>query len=649
MPKEAEDRAVIVEGEITPDTVKKLMLGIVLVIVVWFGISSYNTWSMGEEIPVQEAVKQIKEGKISEVVIDQDTAKLTNKDGKKTYVTIESKSSFSEMLQRDGIKLYEIDAKITVAPTPQVTFWDIISLFLIIATVYGIYSFINILRKQSGGGGGLLSFGKSPARVIIGKRPDVTFNDVAGAKEAKMEIKEIVDFLRDPKRFFAMGARIPRGVLLVGEPGTGKTLLARAIAGEARVPFFHTSGPEFEEMLVGAGAARVRDLFKRAKNLAPSIIFIDEIDAVARRRGMDLKSSNTEQTLNQILVEMDGFEKRDSVIVVAATNRPDVLDSAILRPGRFDRTVKLGLPDLNEREEILKVHARNKKVGESIDLHRVAQMTIGFSGADLENLLNEAAILAVRAGKTQIDDVEMKEATLKVSLGPRRASMMLTEESIRSTAYHEAGHAIVSTYLKNAEAVRTISVVPRGMALGVTYSMGEIDKVNETLASLRDKISVISAGRVAEEIVYGLENISTGAANDIQKSTKIANMIIKHFGMNKKAGFVMYDNEREWEIFANMPKYSEETSRILDEEVRTIVTEQYEIAKKIIMRERKLLDEIVKNLMEKESINEDEFNIIVEKFGVEKPPAKEKPKVLTVEEWLSKSKNSETVENTKSE
>lgn len=632
------DRAVIVEGEITPDTIKKLALGLVVAVLIFVGFNAFNVWQMGEPIPVQQAVKEIKENSITELSVRDTAAILTRKDGNRAYTIIDSKTSFFELLQRDGVIISQLEAKVTVPPTPGITFGDMITLVFIGATIYGIFTFLNILKKQSGGGGGLLSFGKSPARVIIGKRPEITFKDVAGLKEAKLEISEVVDFLKDPKAFFDMGARIPRGVLLVGDPGTGKTLLARAVAGEARAPFFHTSGPEFEEMLVGAGAARVRDLFKRAKNLSPAIIFIDEIDAVARKRGLDLKSSSTEQTLNQILVEMDGFEKREAVIVIAATNRPDVLDPAVLRPGRFDRIVTLTLPDHNEREEILKIHAKNKKLAEDVSLKEVAQFTVGFSGAQLENLMNEAAIEAVRAKHTEVSRKDMKEATLKVSLGPRRESMMLTEESIKNTAYHEAGHAIVGTYMKNAEKVREISIVPRGRSLGVTYSMADVDKTNDTYAGLIEDISVLAGGRIAEGMTFGDDNITTGAASDIQRATYLARKVVKRFGMNEKLGFIQYEDDREYDYLAFKPDFSEETSKLIDEEIRILVKKQYDLAETILKREKKLLEAVAQELLSRESLQEEDFDKLVAEHGTEVPPVKVKALSRTAIEWLSSKK-----------
>jgi len=640
--KQKQNRAVIVEGEITPQTIRNIFIGIIVVILVFIGYNAFSVMQMGDEIPVQEVIKSIKDGSISEVTVKNNTVEVIGTNNEKKYSVIDGNTSFFELLQRDGIVLSESKTKFYVPASPVIGFSDIVTLLFIGAIIWGIYNFVSILRKQSGGGGGLMSFGKSPARVIIGKRPNISFKDVAGTKEAKKEISEVVDFLRDPKAFFEMGARIPRGVLLVGAPGTGKTLLARAVAGEAKVPFFHTSGPEFEEMLVGAGAARVRDLFKRAKALSPSIIFIDEIDAVARRRGLDMKSSNTEQTLNQILVEMDGFEKREAVIIIAATNRPDVLDPAIMRPGRFDRIVTLGLPDNGEREEIIKIHARGKKLEDSVDLKEIAQFTIGFSGAQLENLMNEAAIQAVRNNHERVTKLDVREAAMKVSLGPRRESMMMTELELKNTAYHEAGHAIVGTFLENTEKIRTISIVPRGRSLGVTYTMGDVDKTNETLGALTDDIAMLAAGRIAEELTFGENNITTGAASDIQRATQLANMVVKRFGMSKELGFIQYEDEREYDYFAFKPSYSDDTANKIDTQVKLLVTTQYDKAREILVREKKLLEEVAQELLKREALSETEFDQLVVQFGTKPVPTKDKPSIRTVMEWIS-SKNGEEI------
>ena len=632
MAKEEQERAVIVEGEITGDTVRKVVGVIILFVVGYLIFQTYSVWQMGAEISLGDAVKIIKENKTKKVVEQGDLILIEQKDNSHQFTQVGAKTDFPKLLQDAGVDITSVNYHPSNSNISD-QLVNFAGLVLMGVVAYGVWSFVRAIQKQNATGGGLTSFGKSSANVIIGKRPNTTFVDIAGAKEAKEEIKEIVDFLKNPKQYFEMGARIPRGVLLVGEPGTGKTLLARAVAGEAKVPFFHTSGPEFEEMLVGAGAARVRDLFKRAKNLAPSIVFIDEIDAVARRRGMDYKSSHSEQTLNQILVEMDGFEKRDAVIVMAATNRPDVLDPAILRPGRFDRTVRLTLPDITEREEILGVHAKNKKLGPDVDLHKIAQSTVGFSGADLENVLNEAAILAVRNKRKEVFQEDILEATLKVSMGPRRGGLMMSEEDLRSTAYHEAGHAIVGTYLKEGESVKAVTIVPRGISLGMTIHDGG-DKHSISKQYMLDQIAVLAAGRAAEELEYGKAFVTSGASNDLERASKIASEMVKTIGMSDKVGFVQYDKDEDFDILSSKIKFSEETSRVMDQEIKKIMDGQYAIAFNILKREKKLLDEVAIALFKEETLSGETLMSLVEKYGKEKAPEKAKPKLLSVVDWI---------------
>ncbi len=634
-PKE-QDRAVIVEGEITPETVRKIIAGIAVVVVLFIGFQFYSVWQMGAEISMGEAVKLIQEKKVEKVVEQGNLILIEQKDKTRQFTQVGAKTDFPKLLQDAGVNIAEVNYRPSNSNISDQLI-NFAGLALMGVLAYGVWSFVRAIQRQNATGGGLSSFGKSGANVIIGKRPNVNFSEVAGATEAKEEIKEIVDFLKNPKQFFEMGARIPRGVLLVGEPGTGKTLLARAVAGEAKVPFFHTSGPEFEEMLVGAGAARVRDLFKRAKSLSPSIIFIDEIDAVARRRGMDYKSSHSEQTLNQILVEMDGFEKREAVIVIAATNRPDVLDPAILRPGRFDRTVRLSLPDVTERAEILGVHAKNKKFGPDVDLQKIAQFTVGFSGADLENVLNEAAILAVRNKRKEILQEDIHEASLKVSMGPRRGSLMMSEEELRSTAYHEAGHAIVGTYLAEAENVKSITVVPRGISLGMTVHDHE-DRHSQSKQYLLDMMAVLAAGRAAEEIIYGKEFVTTGASNDIERASKIANNMVKSIGMSDKIGFVQFDKDEDFDVFSSKIKYSEKTSESMDIEISKLLNAQYDVAMALLKRERKLLDVLAVELLKQETLTGETLLKLVEEHGSRKPPQKDKKKLLSVTDWIKSRK-----------
>ena len=633
-----DNKGVIVKKVITGNDIKRFFLALVISFFVIAGILYIKQISKGTYVPVTEVISEIKEDKVKKLEISGDEVSVVTKSNSKQYTNIESQSSFLELLQREGLKLSDLKGVDVKVKPSNLSGLEIVSgianLLFLVFLGYAIYRFLGFFERQ-GSGGGLLSFGKSPARVIIGKRPEVTFKDVAGLKEVKEEVKEIVEFLKNPKKFINMGARIPKGVLLEGPPGTGKTLLARAVAGEAGVPFFHTSGAEFEEMLVGAGAARVRDLFRRAKNIAPSIIFIDEIDAVAKKRGVDFRSTYSEQTLNQILVEMDGFEKNDTVIVIAATNRVDVLDPALMRPGRFDRRIHLTLPDIYEREEILKLHARNKKLADDVDLRRIAAMTIGFSGADLENLLNEAAILAVRAGKDKIDQEDLIEAMYKVSIGPQRKTFALTKKDLESTAYHEAGHAIVAAYIKEAEKVQTITVVPRGHALGVTVTRDEIEKAQVTYKELLAKIAVYTGGRVAEALVYGKEDISAGAASDIEKASNIARTMVKEFGMSNKLGFVKYATKDEYLLFALKQDYSDATAEKIDTEVLNIVESHRARAEEILKRERKLLDAVASALLKKETIDAKEFAELVGKYGVKKPPKKSKESVKSVSEWFS--------------
>ena len=627
----------MVRRVVTGDDIKKGFIAIIVAFFIFSGVMYLKSLTKGQKVPVTTAISEIKQNQVKKLDIKGDEVDIVTRSKKKQYTKIESKSSFLELLQREGVRLSELkDVEISVSE-PSLTYLDILSavvnILFLIFLAYAVYRFLGFFERQ-GASGGLLSFGKSPARVIIGKRPDVTFKDVAGLKEVKEEISEVVEFLRNPRKFLKMGARIPKGILLEGPPGTGKTLLARAVAGEAGVPFFHTSGAEFEEMLVGAGAARVRDLFRRAKHIAPSIIFIDEIDAVAKKRGVDFRSTYSEQTLNQILVEMDGFERTDTVIVIAATNRVDVLDPALLRPGRFDRRIHLSLPDVYEREEILKIHSRNKKLGPDVDLKRIAAVTVGFSGADLENLVNEAAILAVRRGQEYISMDDMIEAMYKVSMGPQRKTLAVTKEDILSTAYHEAGHAIVATFIKEAEKVQTITIVPRGKALGLTVTKDEIEKSHITYKELLAKIAVLTGGRAAETLIFGPEDITAGASSDIEKASTIARAMVKEFGMSKKLGFVKYATKDEYLLFALKQDYSDDTAKKIDNEVLSIIDSQFKKALDILKRERKLLDKVAEALQKHETLDAKQFEALVKKYATKQPPKKPKAVVKSVEKWI---------------
>ena len=459
-----------------------------------------------------------------------------------------------------------------------------------------------------------MSFGQSRAREVTSKKNRITFKNVAGAKEAKEELHEIVDFLKSPKKFVDVGAKIPKGVLLMGAPGTGKTLLARAVAGEANAPFFHLSGSEFVEMFVGVGASRVRDLFTKAKKAAPCIVFIDEIDAVGRQRGAGLGGGNDEreQTLNQILVEMDGFDPNSGVIVIAATNRPDVLDPALLRPGRFDRRVVLDMPSLKDREAILKIHVKGKPVAKEVDLKRVAQRTVGFSGADLMNVMNEGAILAARQNKKKVEQKDLLEAIEKVMLGPERKSRVLSDNERKITAYHEAGHAIVGHVLPYTDEVHKISIISRGPAAGYTMSVPDEDKRMQFRQEYVDDMAMMLGGYAAEKLIFG--DITTGASSDLQKATKVARSLVMRFGMSEKLGPRTYGERGEMiflgkEIHENRD-YSEKTAETIDSEISELIAAAFRTAKETIVKHRAVLEEIVKELLEKETIEKEAFEKI---------------------------------------
>lgn len=514
----------------------------------------------------------------------------------------------AQLFANEGISLQSDNIKFTPRKVNTIDFGLVVNVLMFLVLGFLV---ISILRGINGSGSRLMQFGESKAKVFFGRKPEVTFKDVAGIDEAKEELNEVVLFLRDPKRFMKLGARIPKGLLMVGPPGTGKTLLARAIAGEAGVPFFHTSGSEFEEMLVGAGASRVRDLFAKAKKAAPSLIFIDEVDAVARKRGTTLQSSSTEQTLNQILVEMDGFEKQTNVIVIAATNRPDVLDPAILRPGRFDRRIVIDLPDLKGREDILKIHAKNKPFDKDVDLHKVAKRTVGYSGADLENVLNEAAIIAAKDNKTAISYNDIEEAANRTTMG-RERKIQRDKEELMKTAYHEAGHAIVAKLSPKTDPVHRITIISRGMALGVMMQLPEKDKYSQSYTELISRLQVMMGGRAAEELMYGKDNVTSGASNDIEQATRMARRMVKRFGFSDKLGKVAYGESNELQYlgygYGEQRDYSEETARMIDEQVKELIEKAYKNALELLSSNKDRLEKISKDLVEKEVIDGEEFN-----------------------------------------
>ena len=480
--------------------------------------------------------------------------------------------------------------------------------------------FLVVMAKSiQAGGSQAMSFGKSKAKMLLDNKVKTTFKDVAGIDEEKQELEEIVDFLKHGEKYIKLGAKIPKGVLLVGPPGTGKTLMAKAVAGEAGVPFFSISGSDFVEMFVGVGASRVRDLFEQAKKHQPCIIFIDEIDAVGRQRGAGLGGGHDEreQTLNQLLVEMDGFDENVNIIVIAATNRPDILDNALLRPGRFDRQIVINRPDILGREQILNVHAKNKPLSKDVELKILAKRTPGFTGADLQNLLNEAALLAARHDQKEINMDNLEEAIDKVMAGPEKKSRIITDEEKENTAYHEVGHALLAKLLKNTDPLHKVSIIPRGMALGITMTLPEKDHLTLKKSQLLDRITMTLGGRVAEEIVYGKDSITTGASNDLEKVTALARNMVTTYGMSEKMGSLQYGKNQEHVFmgrnFGHTRDFSEEIAAEIDKEVKRIVDEQYEIARNLLNENRDMLEYISKTLLDEETIDEKRFVELMEK------------------------------------
>lgn len=564
-----------------------------------------------------DLLSKIESGEVSKLQIeksteasDYGTVTAQLKDGTQIKTNVASLSTFSDYVNK---KILENGLSTTVSDIPRTNMLSSIlpSIVLMILAV-ALFSFM--FQRMQGGGGKVMSFGKSKAKVNIDEKNRVTFNDVAGLDEEKAELSELVEFLKEPKKYVDLGARIPKGVLLVGPPGTGKTLLAKAVAGEANVPFFSISGSDFVEMFVGVGASRVRDLFDQAKKNAPCIVFIDEIDAVGRRRGAGLGGGHDEreQTLNQLLVEMDGFGINEGVIVVAATNRADILDPAILRPGRFDRQVYVGRPDVRGREAILKVHAKGKPFAPDVDLKVIAKTTSGFTGADLENLLNEAALLSARHGKKQIDMSEIQQAFIKVGIGTEKKSRVITEKEKLITAYHESGHAILFEVLSELDPVHSISIIPTGMAGGYTMPLPGEDKMYVTKKSMEQEIISFLGGRAAEFIIF--KDITTGASNDIQRATAIARSMVMKYGMSDKLGPIQFGDDQD-EIFlgkelAHSRNYGEEVASLIDQEVRNMMEDAYEQAKRILTENIRVLHASAKLLCEKEKITGEEFRAL---------------------------------------
>lgn len=558
-------------------------------------------------------LQDAKEGRVRDVLIRKDLVTGSLTDGSNFSTAIPSNDS--HLIDR----LLEGNVKIKVAPPDEEmpTFFQVLISWLPMLLLIGVWVFF--MRQMQAGGNKAMGFGKSRARLLDDKATQVTFKDVAGVDEAKSELEEVVEFLRDPQKFQKLGGKIPRGLLLVGPPGTGKTLLARAIAGEANVPFFTISGSDFVEMFVGVGASRVRDLFEQGKKNAPCIIFIDEIDAVGRHRGAGLGGGNDEreQTLNQLLVEMDGFEANDGVILIAATNRPDVLDPALLRPGRFDRQVVVPNPDVTGREKILAVHARNVPLAENVELKVIARGTPGFSGADLANLVNEAALLAARRNRRTVSMAELEEAKDKVMMGSERRSMVMTEEEKRLTAYHESGHAVVAFHSPASDPIHKATIIPRGRALGMVMRLPEGDRVSMSRERLYADLAVAMGGRIAEEMIFGPNKITTGASSDISMATQMARRMVTEWGMSDKLGPITY-GENTQEVFlghsvAQHKNVSESTAQIIDQEIKRIVEEAYERAQNILTKHRDHLELLAKTLLEFETLTGDEINELLKK------------------------------------
>jgi len=589
---------------------------LILIAIVAMVFMNINRESGQEVMTINEVATEIKNGNVTSIVQDEDSLSITLVNDEQRISTKESGTSLIDQLIAYGVTGEDLDASSISIEIQQPSPWVNILSFLgyILPFIIVGAAFFFIFRQAQGSNNAAMSFGKSRARLFSGDQPKVTFADVAGADESKEELQEVVEFLKDPQKFISLGARLPKGVLLVGPPGGGKTLLAKAVSGEAGVPFFSISGSEFVEMFVGVGASRVRDLFDQAKKHSPCIIFIDEIDAVGRHRGAGLGGSHDEreQTLNQMLVEMDGFDTDTNVIIMAATNRPDILDPALLRPGRFDRRVVLDRPDIRGREAILKVHIKGKPIGPDVDLSVLAKITPGFVGADIENLINEGAILAARQNKKQISQQNFEEAIERVIAGPERKSRLISEEEKLIIAYHEAGHAIVMASMAEANKVQKISIISRGMAVGYTIALPENDQTLISKNKMISEIIGLLGGRASEDIVFN--DITSGAANDIERVTRLARKMVTRLGMSPDLGPMAYGKNDELVFlgkeFGEQRDYSEATAEKIDQEVLEVVNDAYKQAKKIIIKYRKKLDEVANRLLEVETISRKEFDKI---------------------------------------
>ena len=579
--------------------------------------------------PLSELAAQVRAGNVTSIRVEGDNLFAELVDGEEVVSHKGPESTVIEQLRNLGVtaeELESVDVEVVQPPDWMTLLSAGGSILLVVAMLVGGYM---MLRQFQGANSQALAFGKSRARMYTGDQPTITFDDVAGVDEAQEELREVVEFLKEPEKFVQLGARIPKGVLLMGAPGTGKTLLAKAVSGEAGVPFFSISGSEFVEMFVGVGASRVRDLFEQAKRHSPCIMFLDEIDAVGRHRGAGLGGSHDEreQTLNQILVEMDGFDTDTNVIVMAATNRPDILDPALLRPGRFDRRVVLDRPDIKGREAILKVHVRGKPLGTGVDLNTLAKATPGFVGADIENLVNEAAILAARRNKKVIEMPEFEESVERVIAGPERKSRLISEDEKRITAYHEAGHALVAHVLPKCDPVHKVSVVARGMAAGYTIALPEEDRRMQSKGKFKDDLAFALGGRAAEELVF--EDVTTGAANDLERVTETARAMVTRYGMSDSLGPMTFGQKEELVFLGKeigeQRDYSEAVAQEIDKEVSGIVHEAYERARDVLTRHREQLDRIAQRLMEVETLDHDAFVALFEGISENEPETPESP------------------------
>ncbi|KRW81615.1 ATP-dependent metalloprotease [Marinobacter vinifirmus] len=602
---------------------KNLVLWLVIAAVLLMVFQNFTPTTSGQQVNYSQFVEMVQQGQVRQVTIDGLQVQGVRGDGSQ-FQTIRPQVSDNKLM--DDLLANEVEV-IGKEPERQSLWTQLLVAAFPILIIIALFVFF--MRQMQGGGGGKgpMSFGKSKARLLSEDQIKTTFADVAGVDEAKEDVKELVDFLRDPSKFQRLGGRIPKGVLMVGPPGTGKTLLAKAIAGEAKVPFFSISGSDFVEMFVGVGASRVRDMFEQAKKQSPCIIFIDEIDAVGRHRGAGMGGGHDEreQTLNQLLVEMDGFEGNEGVIVIAATNRPDVLDPALLRPGRFDRQVVVSLPDILGREQILKVHMKKVPLADGIDPAVIARGTPGFSGADLANLVNEAALFAARRNQRLVSMEELELAKDKIMMGAERKSMVMSEKEKRNTAYHESGHAIVGRLVPEHDPVYKVSIIPRGRALGVTMFLPEEDKYSHSKRYLTSSICSLFGGRIAEELTLGFEGVTTGASNDIERATSLARNMVTRWGLSEKLGPLQYDTDSEEPFLGRSAGqshtvYSPETAQRIDEEVRNIIDTCYETAKQILIDNRDKLDMMAEALMKYETI--DRFQIDDIMAGKEPRPPK---------------------------